>query len=71
MLVAFTALLAVTLIIEQAFPYTDWLSEAVMLPIALFLLVSVLKSLNKMGVINSALLNEILSRIEKHKDKDE
>lgn len=69
MLVSFMALLAVTLVIEKAFPYTEWLSEAVMMPIVIFLIASVLKSLNKMGVLNSVLLTQILSRIEKHKDK--
>jgi len=67
-LVAFMCLLAVTLVIEKAFPYASWLSEAVMLPIILFLIVSILKSLNKIGLIGSDLLTQILSKVERHKD---
>jgi phage-related holin len=68
--VAFTALLAVCLVIEKGFPYANWISEAVMLPIIVFLLVSILKSLNQLGLINTGLLNSILEKVDKHKNEE-
>lgn len=67
MLVAFWMLLAVVLTIEKGFPFASFLSEAVLLPIISFSLISALKNMQILGLIESALLNEILSKIDKHK----
>lgn len=62
-------LLAMVLKVEQGFPSAFWLSEAVMMPVLVFQVVSILKNLQLLGVINNALLVEILSKIDKHKNK--
>tara|TARA_R100000951_G_C2640318_1_gene180705 strand:+ start:1036 stop:1434 length:399 start_codon:yes stop_codon:yes gene_type:complete len=67
-LTGFWFLLATVLTIEKGFPFADFLSEAILLPILLFQLISTLKNMNILGLIESDLLNSILSRIDKHKD---
>jgi hypothetical protein len=67
MLVAFWLLLAVVLTIEKGFPFASFLSEAVLLPIISFSLISALKNMQILGLIENSLLNEILSKIDKHK----
>ena len=66
-LVAFWLLLAVVLTIEKGFPFVSFLSEAVLLPIISFSLISALKNMQILGLIENSLLNEILSKIDKHK----
>jgi len=66
-LVAFWFLLAVVLTIEKGFPFASFLSEAVLLPIMSFSLISALKNMQILGLIENSLLNEILSKIDKHK----
>jgi len=66
-LVAFWFLLAVVLTIEKGFPFASFLSEAVLLPIISFSLISALKNMQILGLIENSLLNEILSKIDKHK----
>lgn len=66
-LVAFWLLLAVVLTIEKGFPFASFLSEAVLLPIISFSLISALKNMQILGLIENSLLNEILSKIDKHK----
>lgn len=66
-LVAFWLLLAVVLTIEKGFPFASFLSEAVLLPIISFSLISALKNMQILGLIENSLLNEMLSKIDKHK----
>ena len=66
-LVAFWLLLAVVLTIEKGFPFVSFLSEAVLLPIISFSLISALKNMQILGLIENSLLNEMLSKIDKHK----
>lgn len=68
MLVGFWALLATVLTIEKGFPFASFLSEAILLPILLFQLVSTLKNMELLGLINNATLTKILSNIDKHKE---
>lgn len=67
-LVALWSLLAVVLTIEKGFPFASFLSEAVLLPILTFELISILKNLQLLEVINSSTLSDILKRIDKHKE---
>lgn len=69
MLVAFWLILAVTLSIEKGFPFVSFLSEAVMLPILLFQVISILKNANLLGLINSKTVAKILANIDTHKEK--
>ncbi|MCG8734015.1 phage holin family protein [Tenacibaculum finnmarkense genomovar finnmarkense] len=68
MLVAFWALLATVLSIEKGFPFASFLSEAILLPIILFQLISTLKNMQLVGLLNNNTLNKILSNIDKHKE---
>jgi phage-related holin len=67
MLVAFWVLLATVLLIEKGFPFASFLSEAILLPILVFQLISILKNMQLLGLINNTLANEILKRIDNHK----
>lgn len=69
MLVAFWALLATVLSIEKGFPFANFLSEAILLPILLFQLISTLKNMQLVGLISNATLVKILSNIDKHKEQ--
>jgi phage-related holin len=68
MLVAFEALLAVLLTIEKGFPFASWISEAVILPIIMFELISILKNMHLIGLIDNTLLAKILKNVDKHKE---
>lgn len=67
MVVAFWLLLAVVLLIEKGFPFASFLSEAVLLPILLFQLISILKNMQILGLISNDTLNNILDKIDKQK----
>lgn len=68
MLIAFWSLLAVVLTIEKGFPFASFLSEAVIFPIITFEIISILKNLQLLGLINNDSLTAILSKIDKHKE---
>ena len=68
MLVTFWLLLATVLTIEKGFPFASFLSEAILLPIILFQLVSALKNIQLLGLIENDLLNRITKNIDKHKE---
>lgn len=69
MLVAFWLLLAVVLLIEMGYPFASFLSEAILLPIITFQIISILKNMHLLGLISGSLLDRILSNIDKHKEK--
>lgn len=68
-LVAFWTILAVVISIEHGFRYMDWLSEAVMIPLIVFTLISILKNMQLLGAIPENVLTDIISRIDKYKDE--
>lgn len=68
---AYFALLGLVLKVEEGFPSAFWLSEAVIMPILVFQVVSVLKNLSILGIINNTLLNTILEKVDQHKDKND
>lgn len=68
MLVGFWLLLATVLTIEKGFPFASFLSEAILLPILLFQLISTLKNMQLVGLINNTTLTKILANIDKHKE---
>ncbi|CAL2105484.1 conserved membrane hypothetical protein [Tenacibaculum sp. 190524A02b] len=70
MLGAFWLLLATVLTIEKGFAYVDWLSEAILLPILIFQLISILKNMELLGLISNELFRKILSSIDSHKEKN-
>lgn len=68
---AYFALLGLVLKVEEGFASAFWLSEAVIMPILVFQVVSILKNLSILGIINNTLLNTILDKVDQHKDKND
>lgn len=62
-------LLTVVLSIEKGFTGTSWLSETIVAPFLVFQLISILKNASKAGFITNEVLNLLLEKIDKHKDK--
>ena len=67
-LVTYWLVLSVVLMIEKGFPFASWLSEAIMLPIIVFQLISALKNASKIGLIPKGVLLKILENIDSYKD---
>lgn len=67
-LLTYWIVLAVVLMIEKGFPFASWLSEAIMLPIIIFQLISALKNASKIGLIPKGVLLKILENIDSYKD---
>jgi toxin secretion/phage lysis holin len=68
MITAFELLLAVLLLIEKGFPFASWISEAVLLPIIVFEIISILKNMSILGLINNTVLRKILKNVDKYKE---
>lgn len=66
-LVVWVMFLTVLLSVEKGFPGTSWLSETILLPFLVFQIISALKNASMSGFIKTALLNDILDRIDNHK----
>lgn len=71
MLFAYTGLLATVLLIEKGFPFAAFLSEAVLLPIIVFQIISILKNMSLLGLISNSVLNKILKNIDLHKNTED
>ena len=63
-------ILTVILMVEIGFKGTFWLSETIIMPFIVFQLISILKNASQAGFIKGSLLNEILSKIDQHKNKN-
>ena len=68
MLVAFWSLLSVVLVIEMTYEYMSFLSEAILLPIILLEIISILKNMHVLGLLTGEALGRILKNIDKHKE---
>lgn len=60
----------VVLFIEKSHPAAFWLSETVIMPILVFQIISILKHASKLKLIPIPVVNDILSKIDKHKDEN-
>lgn len=67
-LATYWILLAMVLQVEKGFPSAFWLSEAIIMPILVFQVISILKSLGLLGIIQNPLLTQILEKIDQHKN---
>ena len=67
--VTWIVILTVILLVEKGFKGTSWLSETIIVPFIIFQLISALKNATLAGFIQHSLLNRILDKIDKHKDK--
>jgi len=68
-LFAYNTIVFVILAIQKAQPSAYFLDEAIVLPIILFQLISMLKSISLLGWIPQGLLLQILSNIDSYKEK--
>lgn len=67
-LVGYSAIVAVVLSIQKGFPAASFLDEAVVLPILIFQLVSILKNASLLKLLPQGLLLQILENIDNYKD---
>ena len=65
---AYFALLFITGSIEKSFNYAAWLTEAVMIPILVGQVISILKNMSLVGWISNKMLSDILQKIDGYKD---
>lgn len=61
----------IVLSIKKAHPSAFWISDAIILPILLFQLGSMLKNMSLLGWIPQGLLLQLLNNIDKHKETTE
>ena len=67
-IVGYSAIVAVVLSIQKGFPAAGFLDEAVVLPILIFQLVSILKNASLLGLLPQGLLLQLLENIDNYKD---
>lgn len=67
-LVTYWLMLVAVLSTEKAFPSAFWLSEAIVMPILTFQVISMIKNMILLGVINNSLAKEIFKNIDKYKE---
>ena len=67
-IVGYSAIVAVVLSIQKGFPAAGFLDEAVVLPILIFQLISILKNASILKFIPQGLLLQLLENIDNYKD---
>lgn len=66
--VAYSVMLQTILIIEKGYPSAFWMSDAIIMPIITFQIISILKNMSLIGLIPQGLLLEILKKIDNYKE---
>lgn len=61
-------ILTMLLIVEIGFKGTSWLSETILIPFILFEVISILKNAASAGYIKHSVLQDILKKIDQHKN---
>jgi phage-related holin len=61
-------ILTLLLMVELGFKGTSWLSETVLIPFIIFEIISILKNASTAGYIKHSVLQEILKKIDQHKN---
>ena len=67
--VSYTLMLYVILQVEKGYPSAFWMSEAIVMPILTFQIISILKNISLLGYIPQGLLLEILNKIDNYKEE--
>lgn len=67
-LFSWIVILTTILIVEKAFPFAFWLSETFISPVIIFYLISALKNASSSGYVKVQLLNQIMAKIDQHKN---
>lgn len=68
-LCAYWLILFAVLSIEKGYPSAFWLSEAIIMPILTFQIISMVKNLILLGIVNNSLAKEMFKNIDKYKEK--
>lgn len=68
-MISYAMLIVMLTNLEQSFSFLGWLVEAVMIPIILGHIISILKNMALLGIITNAQFKDILKRIDGHKDE--
>lgn len=66
--VTWVVILTMLLMVEVGFRGTAWLSETILIPFILFEIVSILKNASTAGFIKHSVLQDILKKIDQHKN---
>jgi phage-related holin len=66
--VTWVVILTMLLMVELGFTGTAWLSETILIPFILFEIISILKNAASAGYIKHSLLQDILKKIDQHKN---
>ena len=68
-LCAYWLILFAVLSVEKGYPSAFWLSEAIIMPILTFQIISMIKNLILLGIINNSLAKDIFKNIDKYKEQ--
>ena len=68
-LITYWSMLFAVLSIEKGFPSAFWLTEAIIMPILVFQIISMIKNLMLLGVINNSLAKQMFKNIDKYKEQ--
>lgn len=68
-LFAYWTILFTVLSVEKGFPSAFWLTEAIIMPILVFQIISTIKNLILLDIITNSLAKEIFKNIDKHKEQ--
>lgn len=64
----YTIMLYMILQVERGYPSAFWMSDAIVMPILTFQIISILKNMSLLNLIPQGTLLEILSKIDNHKE---
>lgn len=67
-LCAYWLILFTVLSVEKGYPSAFWLSEAIIMPILTFQIISMIKNLILLGLIKNSLAKEIFKNVDKYKE---
>lgn len=68
-LITYWSMLFAVLSIEKGFPSAFWLTEAIIMPILVFQIISMIKNLMLLGVINNSLAKQMFKNIDRYKEQ--
>jgi len=68
-LASYWLILTVVLAIEKGYPSAFWMSEAIIMPILTFQVISMIKNLILLGIITNSLAKEIFKNIDRYKEE--
>lgn len=68
-LITYWSMLFAVLSIEKGFPSAFWLTEAIIMPILVFQIISMIKNFMLLGVINNSLAKQMFKNIDRYKEQ--